>query len=152
MQVGVDAGHHFASFFVQSLLQLRAFRLQVLQDGIGGCERQGMTDEGSSEEGDAYLGERIVAILPHAAVERVHELRLAGQDANRRPPPIIFAVGGHVGANTENGLCTAGMSTEAGHYFVKDKSRTGFSRDFAQFLQEFARLADWDGDSAPVPP
>src|SRR5580704_19215102 len=99
-----------------------------------------MADEGSGKEGNANFRERIIAVLPHAAIERVHELRLAGQDADRETAANNLAVGGHVRADTENCLGAAGMSTEPGHNFIKDESRACFCRELAQLVQEFAGL------------
>ena len=70
---------------------------------------------------DADFGHGIVAVAPGAAVERVHEVRLAGEDADRQAAADHLAVGGEVGADAEHGLHAAGMHAEAGDDLVEDE-------------------------------
>ena len=48
--------------------------LQMIEDWLRGGKRERVADERAGEERHARLREGVVAVLPHAAVKRVHEL------------------------------------------------------------------------------
>ena len=99
-----------------------------------------MPDKGTSEEGDALLGEGIVAILPHAAVEGVHVFGFAGDDAEGHTAADDLSVGGEVGLDAVVFLGAAGSGTEAGDDLVEDEDRSGLPGDLAHLADEFAGL------------
>ena len=109
------------------------------QHRLGGGQRQRMAHEGAGEEGRRDLGDGIVAVAPRAAVERVHEARLAGENADRHAAADDLAVGREVGADAEQRLHAAGMDAEAGDDLVEDEGRAAGLGDRAQLLQEVLR-------------
>ena len=95
------------------------------QHGLGGGERQRMAHERAGEEGGGRLGHGVVAVAPGAAVQRIHELRLAGQDADRHAAAHDLAVGREIGADAEHRLHAARMDAEAGDDFVEHQRSAG---------------------------
>jgi len=77
--------------------------------------------EGSRVEGDADLRERIVSVLPGAAVERVHVSWRSGQDAHGHAAGDNLSVGSQIGLDAIQSLHAADVRAEAGDDFVKDK-------------------------------
>ena len=57
--------------------------------GLGRGEGQRMAHEGAGKERHPDFGKRRVAVLPLAAIEGVHEFRIAGHDSDRDTPPPI---------------------------------------------------------------
>ena len=102
-----------------------------------------MTHKSAGEEGDADFGDGLVAVLPHAAVERVHVLGFTGEDAHRHAAGDHLAVGCEVGADAEECLAAAGMHAEAGDDFVEDHADVGLFGDLAKLLQELDGLERW---------
>ena len=92
------------------------------------------------EEGDADFRHGIVAIAPGAAVQGIHELRLARQDADRQPAAHDLPIGGEVGPDSRQRLHPAEMDPKAGDDLVHDESRARHFGDRAQPAQEFERL------------
>ena len=107
---------------------------------MAGGQRQRVPHEGAGEVGDADGGDRVVAILPGAAIQGIHVLALAGDDADGEAATDHLAVAGQVGAHVEVGLGAAGAGTEAGDHLVEDQQGAGFGRDAPQLVQELARL------------
>src|SRR5215467_1135586 len=102
-----------------------------------------MPHKGAREECDTNLWDRIIAELPCAAVKRVHELRLAGEDADRHSTGDNLSVSSQIGADVEQSLASTRMNAEAGDHFVHDHGRAGLLRDLADFFQEFDGLKIW---------
>src|SRR5579875_102162 len=103
----------------------RASFLDVLQNRRRCGQSEGMAHKSASKEGDTRSWIGIIAILPEAAVECIHERRLAGQYADRHAPAHHFTVGDKIGTNAEQGLDAARMRAEACDDFVKDESCPG---------------------------
>ena len=99
-----------------------------------------MAHKRAGKKSDANFGKRRVAVLPLAAVERVHVFPAACNRADGESAADDFAVSGKVGTNIEIGLRTAGMQAEAGYDFIEDERGAGLFGDAAQLLQKFARL------------
>ena len=108
--------------------------------GPGGGEGERMADERAGEERDADLGDRVVAVLPRASVERVHVLAPTGDQADREPAADDLAVGGHVGADAEDRLGAAGVGAEPGDDLVEDERRARGLGQAADLLEELAGL------------
>ena len=119
------------------LLQPRALGLATAQNGQHGGHRERMAHERAGEERGRDLGERVVAVLPRAAVERVHEARRSGKDADRQTAADDLAVRREIGADAEERLHAAGMHAETGDDLVEDERAARRRRDAAQFAQEF---------------
>ena len=68
-----------------------------------------MSDERAREKRRRNLGLRVVAVLPHPAVECVHETRRTGQDSDRHSATDDFAVRREIRANSKDGLHTPRM-------------------------------------------
>src|SRR4051794_29390231 len=98
-----------------------------------------MTDERAGKERDAHFRERVVAVLPLAAVERVHELGLACQDADGHAAAGYLAVSREVRANVEQSLGSAWVNAETRDHFVKDEGGFRCFGDLANFTQELNR-------------
>ena len=98
-----------------------------------------MANEGPREVRQIGRRERVVAVSPEAAVERVHETRLAGDDADRHPAADDLAVCGHVGLDAEPALSAPGMDAESGDHLVEDTARRGVLQ-FSKLAEKFFRL------------
>ncbi len=120
LEDGVKVVHETTGALGQPVLQGRSRRFQMLQNRAGGGERQRVAHESAGKESysGGWIG--IVAILPHAAVEGVHECRLACQDADGHSAAGHFAIGDKIGADAEQGLYAARMDAEASNDFVKN--------------------------------
>jgi len=125
---------------IQAFLQRRPLRLHVLQHGVGRSQRQWVAHEGAGEIGDADGGDRIIAELPLAAIEGVHELAFAGDHADRIAAADHLAVGAQIGLDAEMALRPRRVRTETSDYLVEDAQRAGFLGDTTQFSQEFRWL------------
>jgi len=136
----IELGRHRAGARVEPLLQAGALLLHVLQHRLCRGQRQRVAHEGAGEIGDAHGRHRVVAELPAAAVERIHELALAGDHADRITAADHLAVGGEVGLDAEQRLGAAGMGAEAGDDLVEDAQRAGRGGDLAHLAQEIDRL------------
>src|SRR5579863_3775355 len=103
----------------------------MIEHGLYGGQRERVTHERAGKEGhaDGWVG--VIAELPGAAIERIHELSFAGQDANGHAAGKHLSVSGQVGSNIEKGLAAAGMHAEAGDNFIEDQSRAGVLSDLA---------------------
>ena len=137
LQLAVQPFHQPAHARGESLLQRRPFGLEMQQHSLAGRERQRMAHEGAGEEGRRRLGDRVVAVAPHAAVERVHEARLAGQDADWHTAAHHLAVGRHIGSDVEYRLHAARMDAETGDDLVEHQRRAAGLGERSQLLQEF---------------
>ena len=121
-----------------------------------------MTDERPGKERDADLWERGVAVLPVPAVERVHELRRAGDNADRQSAADHLAVRGEVRADAEVRLRAARAQPESSHDLVEDQRGCESFGDAAKLVQELPRLQvetaalhgldEHGGDLGPVRP
>ena len=109
----------------------------MLEAGADGCQGERMAHEGAGVEGDADLREGVVAILPRAAIERIHVGGAAGEDTDGQTARDDLAVGREVGANAVECLHAAGMGAEAGDHFVEDEAGAALLRDAANLAQEF---------------
>ncbi len=122
LHVRVDLGDHRRGPRGEPLLQRRPGVLEVLERRLGGGERERVADERAREVGHADRGDRRVAVLPLAAVERVHELALARDHADREPAADHLAVGSEVGLDAEQALRAARVRAEAGDDLVEDRT------------------------------
>ena len=109
-----------------------------------------MANEGAGEEGRGDFGDRLVAVTPLAAVEGVHEFRLAGKDADRQPAADHLSVRREIGPDSGHGLHPAGMSAEAGDDLIHDEGDARIRSDLAKRRAEIRTAADRDGGSAPA--
>ena len=125
---------------IQSALQLRSVLAQSLEHCARRGERERMAHEGAGKEGDADLGDGVVAEAPGSAIERVEEARVAGDDPDRQAAAEHLAVGRKIRLHAEHGLRSAGMHAEAGDDLVEHQCGAGLGRDRAQLVQEFPRL------------
>src|SRR5690349_2990483 len=66
--------------------------LQMLEDSEGCRQSEGMADEGAGEEGGPDLRHGLIAIPPGAAIQGIHEFRLAGQDADGKSAADDLAI------------------------------------------------------------
>ena len=78
----VEAIDQARSSIRQVLLQPGAVILQVIENCPRRCEQQRVAHECAGKESDAGFGDRIVAVIPVAAVQCIHEFRLTGQHAH----------------------------------------------------------------------
>ena len=67
-----------------------------------------MFAEGTAEKDGLFAGDGVIAILPHAAVNIVHDRGLAGDIADRHAATSDLAIGGQI-CLTPASLCSAGM-------------------------------------------
>ncbi|CAB3969489.1 hypothetical protein BCO9919_03787 [Burkholderia cenocepacia] len=125
-----------SSAFVERGLQRRAFLFDLLQHGQRGRHRERILAEGAAERGAIRGGERVVAVGPHAAVDRIHEAAGAGDHAQRQAAADDLAVRREIGPDAEHRLRAARMDAEAGDHFVEDQGDASLLGDAAQFLQE----------------
>src|SRR5258708_10591339 len=98
-----------------------------------------MAHKGASKERDANFGEGRVAVIPHTAVKRVHELRFACEHSDGHAAGENFSVGSEVGTDVKKRLAASGMGAETGDNFVKDQASFGFLGYFAKLLEK----SDW---------
>src|SRR5262249_22175126 len=103
------------------LVEQGTMRLQVLEDGEGCRQSEGMADEGAGEEGCPHLRHGIITIPPGASIQRIHEFRLAGQDTDGKPAADDLAISGEVGPYAGERLHAAGMDAEARDDLVHDE-------------------------------
>ena len=99
-----------------------------------------MSNESSCEKRYANFRETVIAIIPCAAVERVHVFLLASEHTDRHAAADDLAVGGHVRLDAEVGLSTAGSAAETGDDLVENQRGAGFLRDRADLMHELTRL------------
>jgi hypothetical protein len=111
---------------VELFLEFGSGFAQVKQRGARGGESDRMANERAREPGDIGLGDRIVPVLPHSAVERIHEARIAGDDADREPAADHLSVGGEVGLHTEPRLDPARVGPKARDHLVEDQRHSRF--------------------------
>src|SRR5580698_8949814 len=64
----IERCRHLRSLLVQAELKLRAFGLQMVQDGTSHRKSKWMSNEGSGKEGDTNFRYRCVAILPPSSI------------------------------------------------------------------------------------
>ena len=121
-------------------LQLGALLLQAQQHGARRGESQRVPHKRSRKEGHADLGVGVVAVAPHATIERVQVGGPTRHDADGQAAADHFAVGRDIGAHAEQRLRAARMGAKAGDHFVEYQCRFGLGGDPAQLLQELARL------------
>jgi hypothetical protein len=93
---------------VETFLKLWTTVLDVIQRRPRSSHHQRMFEERADEE--RGLGTRIrgIAVLPHAAVDRIHELLFAGDDSDRHAGARGFAVSDEIGLNVEEHLRATG--------------------------------------------
>ena len=137
---GVDLGDQGGGPGGEALLQLGAGVAHVQERGLGGGQGQRVAHEGAGEVGDADGGDRGVAVLPVAAVEGVHELALAGDDADGEAAADDLAVGGEVGLDVEEALRAARVGAEAGDDLVEDEQGAALFGEGAQLAEELHGL------------
>ncbi len=123
-------------FLRQILLQRRPLFLDVIEHGPHRCEHKGMAHEGAGEERHADFGEGFIAEAPLTAVECIHELVAAGQDADRQAAPDDLAVSCQIRPHADHGLHPARVDAKAGDDLVHDERSTRCLGDFADFAQE----------------
>ena len=82
-------------------------RAGAASTALAAASASGWRTKVPGEVGDADGRDRVVAVLPVAAVERVHELALAGDDADREAAADHLAVGREVGLDAEQPLGAA---------------------------------------------
>src|SRR5262249_11785046 len=109
----------------------------MLENGVCRRQRQGMANKRAGKEGHAGLGERGIAVLPHATGERVHVAGAASQDSDRQASPHDLPIGRQVGANVEKRLCAPRMSTETGDDFIEDQGGPSGFGDLADLTEKF---------------
>ena len=136
----VQALHHVGSSFAEPLLQRRSFRFEVLHHSFYGGHRKRVPDESSGKEGHTHRGIGIIAVLPHAAVERIHIFRFTGQHADGHSARENLSIGCEIGANTEKRLATTRMDAEAGDDLIENQARVRFLRDLANLFQKLNGL------------
>ena len=136
----VERAAETADAFFHVDLQARAFVHQMLDDTPCGGERERVSNEGSGEEGHTDFREAVVAIIPRAAVERVHVFLLACEHADGHAAADDFAVSRHVRLDAEVGLRTARSAAETGDDFIENQRGAGLLGDRADLVHELARL------------
>src|ERR1700756_3468699 len=99
-----------------------------------------MKVERGGEERHADRRVRIIAELPCAAIERVHELSCAGENADGHAASKNLPIGGQIRANIEQRLAATRMNTEPGDNFIEDQRSTGVLSNLSNLAQKFARL------------
>ena len=120
----------------QVLLKRRSLGLEMLKHRLGGGQHEGMAHEGAGEERRGDFRHRFVAEPPGAAVQRIHEARLAGEYADGHAATHHLAVGGEVRADAEERLRASLMGAEAGDDLVEHEGRALGFGDLAQSFQE----------------
>ena len=125
---------------VEVALEIGPLLLELVEHRTRGRQRERVADERAGEERDADFGDRVVAVLPSASVERVQVLVPTGDQADREPAADHLAVGGHVGADAEDRLGAAGMGTEPRDELVEDERRARGLCQAADVLEELAGL------------
>src|SRR5690348_13268220 len=70
----VELGDHCSRFCREVLLQRRPFRPEMREDRLYRSKRERVTHKGPGKESDAHCGIGVIAKLPRAAVQSVHEL------------------------------------------------------------------------------
>src|SRR5712692_2870443 len=110
---------------------------------MGRCDRQRMAHKSSGEESDPRLWEGLVAVLPEAAVESVHERTASGYNADRQAATNYLAVRSEVGFNTKVGLSPSGCAAKPCNYFVEYQHDFVVPGDSSQFVEKLTRLKLW---------
>ena len=128
-----------ACLFREAFLQRRAVFFQRFEHGAGSGEGERVPHKCAREKCHADFGKGIVAVVPRAAIERVHEFPRTRNDADRHAAADDFAISGEVGFHAEIFLRTAGRGAEAGHDFVEDERGSRISRELSQRMEEFTR-------------
>ena len=139
LEVGVDDVHHLLGAPCEPAL-LAGLVAQVFEAGLHARQDDGMTHEGAGKIGHTRLGHRVVAILPVAAVEGVHEARDAGNGPDRQAAAEDLAIGADVGLHAKVFLRAAGCRAKAGDDFVHDHRRAAVAGDAPHLVQKLARL------------
>ncbi len=119
---------------IEVILQSTALAFDFLQHGF--CRRhcQRVFGESTSEKGSICLRIRAIAILPEAAVNAVHELGFAGDNANRHPAANDFAVSSEVCLYAKPGLCATWMNAKTCDHFVPNQDDAGFQGQGTQLV------------------
>ena len=112
----------------------------MLQHRFHRRQRERMADERAGKEGHADFGIGVVAVLPHAAIESVHEASFARKNADRHAAGDDLSVGRKIGANAKQRLASALVNAKSGNDFVEDQRGVGCFGDVANLLQKFDRL------------
>ena len=121
-------------------LQLGAGGREMGERRSGGGEGDRMAHERASEPGHVGGGQRIVAVLPRPAVERIHVVATAGDDPDREPATDHLPVGGDVGSHAEQGLGPAGVAAESGDHLVEDECGARPLRERPEAVEELDGL------------
>src|SRR5579872_943038 len=111
----------------------------MLENCLNGRECQRMPHKGSCEERDSYGWIGIVAELPGAAIEGIHELSASGENADWHATRNYLAVRGQISADSEQSLTTSRMDAESRNNLVEDQCSARQLRNLANLLQEL----DW---------
>ena len=138
-QMGIDALYEALHAGTERFLQRRTSLLEVQKDGFHRCQHHRVAHESAGEEGRRDFGNRRVAELPLAAVERIHVLRVAGEDADRQTAADYLAVSRHVALDAPVALHAGRVHAKAGHDLVDDQGGLVGRGDIAQLLHEFLR-------------
>src|SRR5262245_23511469 len=96
------------------------------------CKR--MTDKGARKECDTCFGSGLVAVAPHATVERLHKGRLSRYHSTRHSAGYNLPVSDKIRSDAKQCLSSALMNTKPGNYFVKDECCSGDFGEASQLL------------------
>src|SRR5882724_8367092 len=140
LEVVIELFGELRCALIQTLLKRGAFILHVVQSGPRRCHDQRLLKESSDEEG--CLSSRIgrVAVIPHPAVNSVHEGGLARYHADWHPSSDGFAVRNKVCPDAEQTLSASWVHAETAYDFVENEGCPRPLGDLSQLFQELRGL------------
>lgn len=139
-EVGVQLVRERRSPAVEAPLQFGSRRAEVVEDRLGRHHGQRMLVERAAEEGGFHPRSRVVAEVPDAAVDRVHDPAASGDHAQRHAAAHDLSVGGQIGLDSVQSLDARRMATETRDHLVEDEFRTVRPGDLPERAKEVGVL------------
>src|SRR5215471_8900021 len=99
-----------------------------------------MADIGPGKKSDAYFWKRVIAVLPLAAIESIHELCRARDRSDWHATTDDLSISGDISSHIKERLRAARMAAKTGDNFIHHQSSSSLLGDASRFLHEVARL------------
>ena len=140
LEIGVQCRRKVGRALIQLFIGCQSQHLHLGQRRLGGRHGQGMFAEGAAEKDRLFAGDRVIAILPHTAVNIVHDRGLAGDNADRHAATGDLAIGGQIGLDPIPGLRPAWVDAKTADHLVKDEDDAGLFGQLTQRMDKLDRL------------
>src|ERR1700737_2390549 len=121
--MAVEFRNHLQRPGIHLLLKLGTARFQMVEHSLRRGEREWVPYEGAGEVCHTDRWHRVVSELPRSAIEGIHVLALACDDADRVSTTNQLAVSGQIGLYAEISLPAPGVNSKSRDQLVKDAQR-----------------------------